>query len=188
MSTDNLACFGIGAITYAPTRNYFLVVFQCFEGDNEAYLFRADGSGKTRVTGKWDYINYSDYQWAADGLSFTYQRINSCCLSADQIPASAPPQGIVRYEVISGVKVLVATPTPPADFFRVINMQSNDVLNVRSGAGVNYPIVGTIPYNGTAIRITGQGVGVGQSTWFPIQYNELTGWVNGGYLVKQSQP
>jgi hypothetical protein len=80
LTDKTLGCFGTAKISYAPTHEYFLVVLDCFEGDNEAFLFRADGSDKRRITGKWDYINYHEYEWASDGQSFTYQRVNDCCV------------------------------------------------------------------------------------------------------------
>jgi hypothetical protein len=188
MAQENLGCFDVGGIDYSPTGEYFLVVLACLEGDNDAFLFRADGSDKRRITSKWDYINYYNYEWSSDGLSFVYQRINSCCVSPWDIPTDAPPEGLVRYDVQTGQKTLQATPTPPASPYRVFNVQSNDVLNIRSGPGVEYPIVGIIPYNGTNIRITGAGVVVGQSFWYPIQYNEIIGWVNSAYLIEQTNP
>jgi hypothetical protein len=161
------------------------MVVQCFEGDNEFFLFNADGSGKTRITGPYDYLNYSNYEWAEDGDSFTYQRINSCCLSLDQIPASAPPPGWVRYEIASGMKVVVSSFTTPAELYRVVNVASDDALNMRAGAGVNFPIVGTIPYDGQDIQITGDSVVVGESAWVPVLYGEYVGWINVRYLERQ---
>lgn len=185
---EDLGCFGIGPISYSPTEQHFLVIVECFEADNEAYLFNADGTGKTRITGPYDYLNYLNYEWADDGLSFTYLRINSCCLSASQIPADAPPPGWVRYDLASGTKELVNTPLTPESYFMVINVASDDVLNVRSGAGVEYPIVGTIPYNGTDIQVTGPTMVVGESSWAPILYEGFSGWVNLRFLAAQPQP
>jgi hypothetical protein len=62
---------------------------------------------------------------------------------------------------------------------------SNDVLNVRAGAGVANAVAGTLPPYGTGVRITGEGRSVGQSLWVPVSYGDLTGWVNDRYLARQ---
>ena len=99
-------------IIYAPTYEHFLVIPACIEGDNELYLFRADGTGKQRITSTWDLLNFQNVAWSPDGKSFTYERLNSCCLSQEEIPADAPPVGLVQVDVITEEKVLIATPTP----------------------------------------------------------------------------
>lgn len=114
IATEAPGCFtDIPAeIAYAPTNAYFLVIPACIEGDNQLFLFRADGSGKQQITGPWDYLNMLNFTWAEDGLSFTYERLNSCCLSPENIPADAPPVGLVQVDVLTGEKALIATPTP----------------------------------------------------------------------------
>lgn len=181
-ATDTPGCFGVGEISYSPTREYFLVVIACFEGDNEAFLFNADGSNRRRITGKWNYINYFDYEWASDGQSFTYERINSCC--ADP-PPDAPPPGPVRYDIQTGTTAPLSTPASPAAFYYVVYVSSDDVLNVRTGPGVDNPVIGVIPHDGTGIQITGSGTMVEDALWVPIQYQDITGWVNSRYLAEQ---
>ena len=114
IQAEGLPCFpDIPAeIVYAPTYEHFLVIPACIEGDNYLYLFRADGTEKQLITGPWDFLNFNNVTWAEDGLSFVYQRINSCCLSPEDIPADAPPRGLVEFNVVTGEKVLIATPTP----------------------------------------------------------------------------
>lgn len=69
--------------------------------------------------------------------------------------------------------------------YRVIYVSINDVLNIRTGAGVDYEIVGKIPYNGRDIKITGGSVQADNATWVPILYEGITGWVNSYYLTQQ---
>jgi hypothetical protein len=172
---DAPGCFDVGEISYSPTCEHFLVVLSCFEGDNTAFLFKADGSDRREVTDEYDLVNYTEYEWAPDGRSFVYKRINSCCLSDEQIPLDAPVEGMVRYDVETGEKTLVST-------FRIVNVASDDTLNVRSGPGVNNPVVGEIPPNGTGIEITGEPVVVDPSPWVPVRYGNLEGWVNLRFL------
>lgn len=114
IATEAPGCFtDIPAeIAYAPTNEYFLVIPACIEQDNQLFLFRADGTGKQQITGPWDYLNVLNFTWADDGLSFTYERLNSCCLSPEDIPADAPAVGLVQVDVLTGEKMLIATPTP----------------------------------------------------------------------------
>jgi uncharacterized protein YraI len=67
----------------------------------------------------------------------------------------------------------------------VVNVASDDVLNVRANAGVAHPIVGVIPHNGMGVQITGAGEQVDGSLWVPIEYKEIAGWVNSNYLAPQ---
>ncbi|MGW8180871.1 MAG: SUMF1/EgtB/PvdO family nonheme iron enzyme, partial [bacterium] len=181
VSVDGPGCFEVEPnISYSPTKEHFLVVFQCFEGDDIAYIFRADGSGKQPVTGEYDYMNYGEHEWADDGNSFTYERINSCCLDLNEIPDWAPPAGTVRYEVETGAKTLIDAAALSS--FRVVGIDSNDVLNVRSGPGVNSAIVGAIPHDGIGVLVTGQGRMIEDNLWVPIVYQDLIGWVDSKFL------
>lgn len=114
IATEAPGCYTdiLAEIAYAPTNEYFLVIPACIEQDNQLFLFRADGTGKQQITGPWDYLNVLNFTWADDGLSFTYERLNSCCLSPEDIPVDAPPVGLVQVDVLTGEKVLIATPTP----------------------------------------------------------------------------
>jgi hypothetical protein len=107
ITPENLGCFGVGGIDYSPTHEYFLVIFQCIEGDDDAFLFRSDGSNQRRITGKGDYVNYGDAKWSPDGKSFVYERVNDFGVSPSELPESAPPDGLVRYDVKTGEKTLL---------------------------------------------------------------------------------
>jgi uncharacterized protein YraI len=73
---------------------------------------------------------------------------------------------------------------PATTLYQVVNVAANDTLNVRSGPGADSQVVGTIPPDGTGIQITGPGVRVQESTWVPINYLGLIGWVNSNYLAE----
>ncbi|MEZ4592224.1 MAG: SH3 domain-containing protein [Chloroflexota bacterium] len=81
----------------------------------------------------------------------------------------------------------IPAPTPTtassAADFAVIYVEPNDVLNVRSGPGVAFGIVGSIPPDATDVQITGSGQLVSGSTWVPVQRGTLTGWVNSRFLT-----
>ncbi|WP_420630213.1 SH3 domain-containing protein [Candidatus Leptofilum sp.] len=75
------------------------------------------------------------------------------------------------------------TSSGSAGNFSVIYVEPNDVLNVRSGPGVAFGIVGSIPPTATDVQITGSGQLVSGSTWVPVQRGNLTGWVNSRFLT-----
>jgi len=78
-------------------------------------------------------------------------------------------------------------PVPPySGTYMVVNVASDDVLNVRANAGVSHPIVGVIPHNGTGVQVTGAGEQVDGVLWVPIKYKEIAGWVNSNYLAHQA--
>ncbi len=138
-AVEELGCFGIGEISYSPTGEYFVVVLSCFEGDNEAFAFRADGSDKRRITDQWDYINYNQYEWSAAGQYFVYQRINSCC--ADP-PPDAPPPGTVWYDVVTGEKLEPEAesepPTPQPDEADLLPLTGNGVVRLTFDSASHY--------------------------------------------------
>lgn len=80
------------------------------------------------------------------------------------------------------------TPTPPIDvtpgLYTVVNVASDDVLNVRAQPGVAYPMVGSIPPYGMDVQVTGAGEAVAGTVWVPIGYEDVTGWVNSNYLAR----
>jgi hypothetical protein len=67
----------------------------------------------------------------------------------------------------------------------VVNVASDDVLNVRTGPGVSHPVAGTIPYYGLGVEVHAGGQEVSGSWWVPVQYEAVTGWVNSNYLARQ---
>ncbi len=173
-----VGCNPGGDISYAPTGEHFLVILYCVEGDNELFLFSADGSDQRRITGPGNRLNYTNYAWDEDGRSFVYLRTYSFGASA---PPDALPQGMARYDIETGQTSMVLP-------FRVVDVASNDVLNIRSGPGADNPVVGEIPSDGTGIRVTGDGVVVGDSRWVPIVYGSTEGWVNSQYLTEEVSP
>jgi photosystem II stability/assembly factor-like uncharacterized protein len=91
---------------------------------------------------------------------------------------------------LSWHSVLIA-PTkflPGTGPYAVIFVAANDVLNVRSGAGVSNPIIATLAPDATWVFGTGNKTKVGTDDWFEIQSPGGTGWVNAYYLTEQVDP
>lgn len=68
---------------------------------------------------------------------------------------TAPPEKSIRYKTI-------------------------DQLNMRSKAGVENPLVGSIPEGKTVEYLSKEG------NWYKVKYGTQTGWVNSAYLIKET--
>lgn len=103
---------------------------------------------------------------------------------------AVPPTNTPLASTVAAQTAVPATatssPTPinKQANYAVVFVESDDVLNVRSGPGVAFGIVGTLPPTADNIQITGDGQMVSGSTWVPIQRGLLTGWVNGRFLTQ----
>jgi hypothetical protein len=65
--------------------------------------------------------------------------------------------------------------------FRVVNVPSDDVLNVRSGPSADFDVVGGLPPGSRGIAITSAC----RSAWCPVQHRSTSGWVNRAYLAPE---
>ena len=106
--------------------------------------------------------------------------------TATLVPPTATPIPPTPTPVPVQPTVTSVPVSPYYGTYMVVNVASDDVLNVRANAGVSHPIVGVIPHNGTGVQITGAGEQVDGALWAPIEYKEITGWVNGNYLAHQA--
>lgn len=80
-----------------------------------------------------------------------------------------------------------AVPTVDIDTeldYRVIHVDENDILNVRSGPGVSNGIVADLTPGQTGVRVVGFGQEVNDSLWVPINVNNVSGWVNSRFLTE----
>ncbi len=68
-----------------------------------------------------------------------------------------------------------------APMFKVANVRSDDVLNVRSGPSADFDIVGALPPGSRGIAVT-SGC---RSQWCPVQHHAARGWVNSSYLAPE---
>ena len=111
---------------------------------------------------------------------------------------TAPPPTATPVPPTTTLAPPTATPAPPTATgpappvgpslgrFAVVRVASNDVLNVRSGPGVAYPIIDTIPYHGLDVEVHAGAREVEGRWWVPVQYEDVTGWVNSKYLARQA--
>jgi uncharacterized protein YraI len=91
---------------------------------------------------------------------------------------------MVRVLLITCFLAFSATTVRAGEWiYEVVGIAPNDVLNVRSGASTNYPIVGFIPPNGNYITVHKRDGGWCEVFYtFPGTSNGVHGWVNSTYL------
>jgi len=81
----------------------------------------------------------------------------------------------------TGFKPAVALKGP----YAVVNVAVNDVLNIRAGAGISQPVVGSYPPDATDVMETGATANVDGGAWVEVRRNDgLTGWINSYYLTE----
>lgn len=102
-----------------------------------------------------------------------------------------PPPIVITAEETEAAAPVDITPVvienePEPTLYKVIDVASNDVLNVRGGPGVDNPITGALAHDATRVQVTGEGELVGSSRWVPIVTTDTVGWVNSVYLAEMS--
>ncbi|MGD2048394.1 MAG: SH3 domain-containing protein [Chloroflexota bacterium] len=68
--------------------------------------------------------------------------------------------------------------------YQVVFVEEDDVLNVRSDPGVEFEIVGELQPGARGVKITGEGQVVIDSLWVPVEYEDVSGWVNSWFLTE----
>ena len=93
--------------------------------------------------------------------------------------------------LIAPTRFIHATPTPTSTAaaltgpYAVIGVAPNDVLNIRSGAGVGQPMVGSFASDAVNVMRTGPTATADGSIWVEVQNpGGGTGWVNSFYLTE----
>ncbi len=172
-------------VRYAPTGSDFLVLACGYEcNDNIGFVFKSDGGGKRRITGRWDFILQSAIEWSEDGRKIYYYRVNSTGADA---PDNAPPEGWVEFDLRTGRKAQATSRVlKMTASYAVFNVRADDALNVRSKPVRSAEITGSIPPDARGIKVTGAGVRRGRERWVPVRYGNITGWVNQSYLREES--
>jgi hypothetical protein len=113
-------------------------------------------------------------------------------------PATAVPSPIAVTPTIAPTSPPTATaaaPTataiPPTNEpaaignYRVVFVTADDVLNVRSGPGPDFDVVGELPPEAEGVEVQrGSETFTEGSTWVMVNYGAVEGWVNSRFLTE----
>lgn len=97
--------------------------------------------------------------------------------------------GILTVIVAYGIHLFLQSPKEIfKNNYKVINISSNDTLNVREDTGTVYKILGELPFNAKNIAVSKCIPNDAGKEWCKIQYGSLIGWVRSKYIsVDKSQ-
>ena len=71
----------------------------------------------------------------------------------------------------------------PAESYRVVGVDADDVLNIRTGPSASFPVVGVMPPDARGIG----GLGSCVEGWCPVRYGSVTGWSSARFLAADSE-
>jgi hypothetical protein len=101
--------------------------------------------------------------------------------------ASSPEKFPRAIAVQSPFGTDVPSATPPSATYRVIKISKGDYLNVRAGAGSNYPIVTKLEPGTGDIVLGAKRVANGETIWQEMTVNGQTGWINADYIALETR-
>ena len=186
LTNENDGFMAVYQVNYSPDGKRFLAIgcgYEC--NDNIGFLFNADGSGKRKLTARWDFILQNKIEWSADGKKIYYYRINS---SGADSPRKAPPEGWVEVDAATGRKAAaISRSLKLKTRYSVFGLLRDDWLNVRQSPGTRANVMGKLPHDAKGISFTGEKQKVGKDTWVKIAHDGLTGWVNQNFLYESSK-
>ena len=118
------------------------------------------------------FLKRSPLQFSSDASSPQPSRAYLSFRHTSQLPSGGTPE-LERTSRLVGLLLLLAAPAiaeqrsapEPALAYRVVNVASADVLQVRSQPEASAPIVGHLAANATGIIVTGVKQSVGQASW-----------------------
>lgn len=96
------------------------------------------------------------------------------------VPVPAPVPVKNRPTAFPSVSASAATRISPPEFV-VVNVQANDVLNLRNAPSSEAEIVGSLLPGSRGIAI----IGACQLEWCPVQHNSKRGWVHRYYITSE---
>ncbi len=114
---------------------------------------------------------------ASDELSVTTTGESSGVGTSEWVELSEPLSGWVNGRFLSPVEVRSSLQTE----HRVAGVDAPDRLNVRSGPGVDHPIVGSFGPGESDVLPSGAVVVTGMADWYELD-SPVSGWVHSRYL------
>ena len=125
--------------------------------------------------------------WTPLPATFAFPTIGASTPSATASPDSSLTQS-AAFSTIPADGTQVVT-CPASGTIGVVLVSPEEVLNIRSGPGVENPIEGIYSSNETGIAVTGASAVVDDSRWVQVCDTEgMVGWVNATYLTEVLPP
>lgn len=145
-------------------------------------------------------VEVNDSLWVRAGPSVKYEKVGAIPHDGTGIQITGVAVRVqkdywttVRYKNIEGwvnqhylAKQCDLATLAQCDY-KIINVNADDTLNMRFGPSVKYEKVLSIPHDANNIKLMGDSITVGKTTWIPIEYAGKTGWVNQRYVQKNCQ-
>jgi hypothetical protein len=101
--------------------------------------------------------------------------------------ASQTSPSLDTTEAPPGSDASVATAPPPRATYQVVGIPLSDYLNVREGAGSDYPVVTKLEPGTGGILLGSKRIANGATTWQEITVHGQTGWINAAYIALETQ-
>ena len=101
--------------------------------------------------------------------------------------ASQSSPSLTTTETPPGSDASVATAPPPRGTYQVVGIPLSDYLNVREGAGSDYPVVTKLEPGTGGILLGSKRIANGATTWQEITVHGQNGWVNAAYIALETQ-
>ncbi|MBI5838927.1 MAG: hypothetical protein HZB19_02385 [Chloroflexi bacterium] len=103
----------------------------------------------------------------------------------ETLPVPTPPLPCTLTPTFTPTPTVTPTPVTLIGPYAVILVSLNDVLNIRSDAGADYPIVGSFPWDAVNVMRTGPTRMAGDVQWVEVARPDGSiGWVNAYYLTE----
>lgn len=106
----------------------------------------------------------------------------------NKIRSEIPPDNSTRQPDVSPARTITPATLPDSPrlvTYRVTGVTTGDVLYIRPAPGNIKTFVGKIPPGAAGIIVTGSAVRVGKTSWLPIKYNGINGWVNKKFIAPE---
>ena len=114
---------------------------------------------------------------AKKGAQYTVLAVES---SWYKVQYTSTQVGYIHKDYIS-VKTVTETETPASSNQKVTIVNCKNSVNVRSGAGTSYSLIGTAPKNAQYQLLS--TIKVGSDTWYKVQYTSAkVGYIHGDYI------
>ncbi|MCC5999604.1 MAG: SH3 domain-containing protein [Pararhodobacter sp.] len=131
--------------------------------------------GRSGDGGLWYHISHPRIPGTGGWVNARFLREEVASAPVIAPPVSAEPPGSIFKDH-----------TAHQHMYRVVGVAANDVLNIRSGAGVSHGIVGMFPPDARNVQITGRIRTLNSgAVWVEVRSAMLpggVGWVNGRFL------